>query len=477
MKKATDFIVEKRNIILIIFIILTGISIFTATKVNINSDISKYLPKTSETKIGKDIMEKEFEEIKEGTLNVMFKNLSNEQKQEKLKVIKEIQGIDNVEYDESEEYNKGSHTLYKIKVKDYAGSETSKNVYEKINKMKPEAISGTIYDKFKPVLQIWIIVLAITMAMIILTILSDSYIEPWLYLFSIGIAVFINKGTNKMFQSVSNITDSITAILQLALSMDYSIMLSNRYKQERKIESDKLKAMKSALYDSFKAISSSSITTVVGLLALVFMSFTIGKDLGFVLAKGVFLSLVSIFLCLPALLLIFDNRIMNSKKKSIEFNLRKLGTFSYKTRWFQLIFIIIFIVAYLLKGNVGILYTDSQKDEIGKVFSTTNQIAIVYKNEYEDQISQYARELSKDERANQVLAYGTTLNEKLAYNEVNDKLKDLGKEDTKIDDYLLKLIYYNYYNKNTKDSMTLNEFIKFIKSDIYDNKKVSEKIE
>ena len=109
------------------------------------------------------------------------------------------------------------------------------------------------------------------MAMVILIILSESYVEPFLYLISIGVAVFINKGTNIMFDSVSNITDSITAILQLALSMDYSIMLSNRYRQEREIEKDKLKAMKSALYDSFKAISSSSVTTIAGLIALVFM--------------------------------------------------------------------------------------------------------------------------------------------------------------------------------------------------------------
>lgn len=474
MKKITDFIVNKRNIILIIFVILTGVCLYTSTKVNINSDITKYLPSTSETKIGKDIMDEEFEEQKSSELNVMFKDLSESDKKTTFKELQSIEGVSKVEYDNTEEYNNGEYTLYTLKVDDYDHSKTAENVYNEVNKnYKTEAMSGSIYDEYKPVLKLWIVVLAIAIAMVILTILSESYIEPWLYLTSIGIAVFINKGTNIMFPSVSNITDSITAILQLALSMDYSIMLSNRYRQEREKEKDKEKAMKKALYDSFKAISSSSVTTIVGLLALVFMSFTIGRDLGFVLAKGVLLSLVSIFLCLPGLLLMFDKAIISSKKKSPNLNLTKLGKFGYKTRVAQLIIIVVaFVGAYLLKGNLEILYTDSQQDKVGKYFPATNQIAIVYENKYENVISEYCKSLTSDKKANQVLCYGNTINEKLSYNELNKKFKDLGQE-TEIDDYLIKIIYYNYYNKNTNDSMTLDEFIKFIKSDIYTNEKVS----
>ncbi len=473
MKKFTDFIVEHKNIILIIFVFLTGISLYGSTKVNINSDITKYLPKTSETRIGKDIMDSSFKEQKSSELNVMFKGLTSSEKEETLEKLEKITGVSKVLHDDSEEYNNGEYTLYTLKVNDYDHSKTAENVYNEVVKNYDyKAMSGSIYNEYKPVLKLWIVALAIGMAMVILTFLSKSYIEPWLYLISIGIAVFINKGTNIIFPSVSNITDSITAILQLALSMDYSIMLSNRYRQEREKTKDKNKAMKQALFDSFKAISSSSVTTVVGLLALVFMSFTIGKDLGFVLAKGVFLSLVSIFFCLPGLLLLFDKQIINSKKKSLEFNLTKLGKFSYKTRWAQLIIIIVaFISAYLLKGNLGILYTDSEQDEVGKHFKATNQIAIIYENQYEDIMAKYCKSLKNDKKANQVLCYSNTINQKLAYNELNAKFKELG-QDTELDDYLIKLIYYNYYNKNTNDSMSLDEFIKFIKSDIYTNPKL-----
>ena len=477
MRKITNFIVKGRYVLLTLFILLAVFSLYLSTKVNINEDIMKYLPKTSETKIGKDIMEEEFSEQDSSVLNVMFKDLSDTEKKDTLKKLENINGVSSVLYENTDEYNKDKYTLYVLNVDDYDHSETASNVYNYVkDNFNTAGMSGSIYDENKPILQLWIVVVAIACAMVILIMFSDSYVEPWLYLISIGIAVFINKGTNIMFDSVSSITDSIVAILQLALSMDYSIMLSNRYKQEKKTHSNKIDAMKEALYHSFKAISSSSVTTIVGLLALVFMSFTIGRDLGFVLAKGVLLSLVSIFFCLPALLLIFDNLIEKTKKKSPKFNLTKLGNFIYKTRYIQsALIVLLFIAAYLLKGNIGILFTGSQQDKVGAVFPATNQVAIVYNNKYEKLISSYCKELEKDEKIDQVLCYSNTINEKLAYDELNKKFEDLG-QDTEIEEYLIKLIYYNYYNKDTNNKMTLNEFISFIKSDIYTNDNFSDSL-
>lgn len=470
MRRITNFIVEKRYLFLGLFILLAGVCLFLATKVNINEDIMKYLPVTSETKIGKDIMDEEFAEEESSTLNVMFKGLSNREKKTTLKKLQKIKGVSSVEYANTKEYNKGKYTLYVLNVDDYDHSQTATNVYNNVqDNFKTAGMSGSIYEENKPILQTSIVILAIAFAMLILIILSESYVEPWLYLISIGIAVFINKGTNIMFTSVSSITNSIVAILQLALSMDYSIMLSNRYKQEKENNPNKIEAMKEALYQSFKAISSSSVTTIVGLIALVFMSFTIGKDLGFVLAKGVLLSLISIFLCLPALLLLFDNLIAKTKKKTPKMNLTKLGKFSYRTRFMQAgLIVILFGGAFLLKGNINILYTASEQDQVGKVFPATNQMAIVYNNKYEDIMAQYCQKLAKDKKIDQVLCYSNTLNEKLAYEKLNQKFKDLG-QDTQIDDYLIKIIYYNYYNQDENNKMTLNEFISFIKSDIYPN--------
>ena len=478
MRKITDFIVKGRYVFLAIFIIAALFSLYLSNKVNINDDIMKYLPKTSETKIGKDIMDEEFAEQDSSVLNVMFKGLSDSEKEDTLKKLQSIDGVSSVDYENTEEYNKDKYTLYVLNVDDYDHSETATNVYNYVkDNFRMAGMSGSIYDENKPILQLWIVILAIACAMIILIILSDSYVEPWLYLISIGIAVFINKGTNIMFDSVSSITNSIVAILQLALSMDYSIMLSNRYKQEKLTHSNKIDAMKEALYHSFKAISSSSVTTIVGLVALVFMSFTIGKDLGFVLAKGVLLSLISIFFCLPALLLIFDNLIAKTKKKYPKFNLTGLGKFIYKTRYVQgVLIVILFVGAYFLKGNIGILYTGSEQDKVGKVFPATNQVAIVYNNKYEELITDYCKKLEQDEKIDQALCYSNTINEKLAYNELNKKFEDLG-QDTQVEEYLIKLIYYNYYNKDATNKMTLNEFISFIKSDIYTNDNFSDSID
>lgn len=476
MKKITDFIVEKRNFFLILFLILAGISLYLSTSVNINEDIMKYLPQTSETKLGNDIMNEEFSKQDTSTLNVMFKNLTEEEKEETRDKLKNIKGVFRVEDQKNKEENKDEYTLFVITVNDYADSTTAENVYKEIEKnFSTVGMSGSIYEANKLILHTSIVVLAIVCAMIILIVLSESYIEPFLYLITIGIAVFINKGTNIIFDSVSSITDSITAILQLALSMDYSIMLSNRFKQEKENTKDKVQAMKKALYQSFKSISSSSVTTIVGLLALVFMSFTIGRDLGFVLSKGVLLSLICIFVCLPALLLLFDSAIMKTHKKSPNVNLTKLGKFSYKTRKIQTVLIIIlFVVTYFLQGNTTILYTDSEQDKVGKIFPALNQVAIVYENKYENWISSYCKKLEKDQNIDQVLCYSNTINEKLVYGHLNSKLESLG-QDTNIEEELIRILYYDYYQKEP-NVMTIDEFISFIQSDIYGNERFKDSI-
>ncbi|MBR1413880.1 MAG: MMPL family transporter [Bacilli bacterium] len=479
MKKITDLIVRFRNIILVLFIILAGISLYISKDVTINRDIAKYLPKTSETRQGMDIMEKEFGESNTSTLNIMFEDLSNDEKSKILDELTNIKGVNEVKHDESKDYNIDNYTLYVLTVDGNSESSTAKRVFDTVTTKyedKTFATSGDVSEKNKSVLKIWVVVIAIIFAMIILIFMCDSYVEPFLFLFVIGLAVFINKGTNIMFDSVSHITDSIVAILQMALSMDYSIMLMNRYTQEKKDKKNKNKveAMKEALFKSFLSISSSSVTTIVGLLALVFMSFTIGRDLGYVLAKGVLLSLICIFMCLPGLILLFDNLIEKTKKKVFEPKLVWLGNFEYRIRHIApFLVIFLFVGSFFLKGNLGILYTGNENDEVAQVFKENNQMAIIYNNKYESDMLNLCNNINGKDI--EVLCYGNTLNEKLKYDEFNEKLSSLG-VDTKIDDYLLKILYYNYYNKNNTNKMTFNEFINFIEKDVYSNEKLNDKI-
>ena len=481
MKKITDFIVRRRNIIMVVFIFFAIVSVFLSQQVKINYEMTEYLPSDSETKIGMDIMEKEFDEEKESYLNIMFKNLTEDEKDNMYKKILEIDGVSSVDYEkESEEYNSNEYTLYVINVDDTDDSETAATVYDTVNNEFKDYefyTSGSIKDRNMTILPTWILVLAVAIVAIILIIMCESYIEPFLFLVCIGIAVLLNNGTNIIFGTVSNITSSISAILQLALSMDYSIMLINRYRQEKEKNNNNVEAMKEALYKSFSSIFSSSLTTIVGLITLVFMSFTIGKDLGLVLAKGVLLSLLVIFTCLPALILIFDKLITKTKKKAPKITLNHLGNFIYKFRSIGFILLIIlFLGSYILKGNLKILYTPSDEDKIAEVFTENNQMAIVYNNKDEEKISKYLKELEDTEKVDEVLAYGNTIGEKLKYDEFNDKLEELN-TDTKIDDYLLKILYYNYYNDNKDKTMTFNEFIKFTEDNVLNNKNLSSKID
>ena len=478
MRKVTDFIIEKRNYVLTIFIILSVVCLYLSTKVHINYDLTEYLPSTSETRIGMDIIKDEFPELDTSALNVMFKDLSTEDKNKIKDELENIEGVSSVTYDDSDKYNKDEYTLYEITVDGADDSKNAANVYKSVKdnyKDYEVYTSGEVATRNAPVLNIAVIALAIFCAMIILIIMCDSYVEPFLFLFVIGLAVFLNKGTNIIFSSVSNITTSICAILQMALSMDYSIMLMNRYTQEKEHTKNKEEAMKNALYHSFGSISSSSVTTIVGLLALVFMSFTIGRDLGIVLAKGVIFSLISIFLALPALILMFDSLIEKTQKKHFSMKLDWLGNFSFGIRHMAIfLFIIIFALSYFLKGNLQYEFTSNEQDDIARVFKENNQIALIYPSNEEDYVGDYCRSLEGTEKIDQILCYGNTINEPLKYDELKNKFSDLG-QDVDIDDYVLKLIYFNYYNKQ-ETTMTFNNLVTFIENKVYPNAELSKEI-
>ena len=443
MRKITDFIIEKRYYILVLFIILTIICGFLSTKVNINYDMAKYLPKDSNTRLGLDIMESQFKDVETSDLNIMFLDLSSDEQTQIENDLAEISNVEDVNFK-----SKDNYALYVLTITGKSDSAAAKEVYEKI-KSTYEGYnyytSGAIADVNEPVLPFSIIVLAVGCALVILIIMCESFLEPFLFLATILMAVVLNNGTNIIFSNVSFITKSIAAILQLALSMDYSIMLMNRYIQEKETETDNVKAMKNALHYSFQAISSSSITTIAGLLALVFMSFTIGRDLGLVLAKGVLFSLITIFFVLPCLILMFDKLITKTKKKSPTFNLNFLGKYSFKIRYLAIfIFLFVFIGSAILRGNLGYEYTNTEEDEISKVFTENNQIGIIYNTSDEKLMAQHLAEIEKMPKVDEVLGYGNTINEKLKYNALNPKLKSLD-ADVKIDNYLIKILYYNYF--------------------------------
>ena len=470
VKKLTDFIVEKHKTVLIVIILLTIGCGILSTKVNINRDLTKYMPSSSETSKGLNIMYDEFEKVLAMPLSVMVDDLSKEEKVKEKEYIKNLEGVASITYNDSSEYNKENHTLYELTIKGKSDSENGKRIIETLEKHYQEMnksfkIRGEVAVANAKVLPLWVVAIAVLCALIILIIMSDSYVEPMLYLVAIGLAVIINRGTNILLPSVSQITNSITSVLQLALSMDYSIMLATEYHRERIRGKKKIEAMKSALSRSFTAISASSVTTIVGMLVLILMSFTIGKDLGIVLAKGVLLCLLSIFTALPALLLIFDGLIEKTRKKAFEPKLDFLGNISFKIRKFAIvIFLLIMGIAFVAQLSVGNLYTNTDSEAIDNVFGPYNQTAIIYDLDDHDKISEFCKIKETDKKTTSVLCYNNTINEPLTSSEILKKFTKLGSE-VNIDEEIVDFIYrFKYAFDDNKISLK-NVIDKLINTD------------
>ncbi len=208
-------------------------------------------------------------------------------------------------------------------------------------------------DKEAPVY----IAIAIALALVALSITMSSYVLPFVLLFALGYAVIYNMGTNFFFGDISYITQSIAAILQLGVTMDYSVFLMDRYEEELKKHSDKRDAMANAISKTFVSLSGSSMTTVFGFLALCFMSFTLGLDIGVVMSKGVVLGVLSVVIVLPAMLMMLDNPIHRLRHKPHVPKFNKIVDFSVnKRKILAVIFVLLVIPAYIMNKNVNMYY-------------------------------------------------------------------------------------------------------------------------
>jgi predicted RND superfamily exporter protein len=467
MQKFSNFIVGKSKFILVAFTLLALCSVWMMTQVNINSDMTKYLPKDSATKIGTEIMNNEFPAA--SSFNLMIKGLSTDNKVKIADKLRTLPDVTGVSYEaNSERYNKDDYTLYIVNVGFAAETVEAMEVVNDVREaygdyditINGDAAGNTELDILPKIISIALVIL-----IIILLIMCQSWIEPLLFLLTIAVAVLINMGTNLVFNSVSEITNSIAAILQLCLSMDYSIMLLNRYRQERKLTDNKNEAMKMALQNAVTSISSSSVTTIVGMLMLCFMSFTIGRDMGLVLAKGVLLSLICIFTVLPALILIFDKTIVKTAKKSPHIKMDKIASFSYfARRVIPIVFLVIFVGSFFMRGNVGISYTTADYNKIAKVFTLNNPVVVLYQNEDESKIGTFAEKWSDINGVDSVDAYATTLGKELTYREAATTMN--------LDEVLAAQLYYYYFDEHGKPlnmKIALGEFLQFLQNDVAAN--------
>ena len=207
-------------------------------------------------------------------------------------------------------------------------------------------------------LQIFAVV--VPFCLLILFLASKSWVEPLLYLAVLFVAIFINLGTNVCFSSVSFITQAMAAVLQLAISLDYSLFLFHRYLEERDAGKDAREAVLAAVQGSLNSILASALTTIAGFLAMVLMQYSIGRDIGFVLAKGITLSFLSVILLMPVLIYLLRNVIDKTRHKPWMPSFAKLGRGAMKIRWVLVVVLVVLIVpAYLGQQQNVYLYGDS----------------------------------------------------------------------------------------------------------------------
>lgn len=247
---------------------------------------------------------------------------------------------------------------------------------------------------------------AIVVVLIILFLTTTSFWEPVLFLITIGVGVLINMGTNILMPSISYMTHSVSGVLQLALTMDYSIFLLDRFKQERLKGQNAEEAMIAAIRHSLSPISASSMTTIASFVALMFMSYTLGLDMGVVLAKGVVFSLFAVFFFLPALIVYTHKLIVKLEHKSISFHFRRTSTFLVKTRKFLPVIIIAAIIpfVYFAQKNTftygaesSLCYDGSSyaadKEIIESTFGKQNQLVVLLPKECYDKEFDFSMEL------------------------------------------------------------------------------------
>ena len=468
MKKAADIIVNGHKFFLVFMLVITVLCGLLIPKVEINTDMTKYLPDDSSMAQGIELMKDNFSDMSVSqTIRVMFKGLNEEQIVAIKTYLEQIQNVDSVSYvANSEDYNKDGYTKFVVNTSFTYGSPEEVEIENTIKKAFASYDMELMNDNASSMEMPWVMIgVALVLLLVILFIMSGSWFEPILFLIAIGFAVVINMGTNLVLGSVSQITMSIAAILQLVLSMDYSIILMNRYRQEKANYDDNEDAMKVAWQGAFSSVMSSGMTTVIGLSMLVFMSFKIGMDLGVVLAKGVFLSMVCVLTVLPALILIFDEKIEDTEKKELHIPMGLLSRFQYKARKpIAIFFVILFVVSFFAQNLSKTVYTLSPEDPIADVFTPSNPIVVLYNNDDEQKMSELAVKLEKDENVKSVMSYSTTLGREFTSQGMVDMIDSMGIP-MSIDSSLLDVIYYSYYGGKLLP-MTASEFMNFISKEI-----------
>ena len=393
MIKICGFIVDKRNLFFLLFGLLIIFSAISRNWVKVENSMSYYLPGTTETRQCLDLMEEEF--ITYGTCNVMVANVSYAQAEDILDILENSDGVFSVTFDDTEDHYTNGSAYYNVTF-DYdenddeclAALDTLKGELEGYDYYLTTSLGDTQSELIAEEMNtISVLVAVVVVSVLLLT--SQAYAEVPVLLITFLSAAIIQMGSNFVFGTISFVSNSVTIVLQLALSVDYAIILLNRYKEEH-ANLPAREAIIIALSKAIPEISGSSLTTVGGLIAMTFMQYKMGPDLGIVLIKAIGLSLCSVFLLMPGVIMLFSKLMDTTKHKNFVPNIPFVGKFAYATRYIiPPIFILLIIAGWRISSDCPYVFgystiTPPLENSVQKAekleesnFGSSNMVALI----------------------------------------------------------------------------------------------------
>ena len=401
-EKIATFVVDRRNLFFLLYIFLVIFCIFSIGWVEVEDDITAYLSEETETKQGLEKMNDNF--VTYGSARVMVSNISYSKALEISEDLENIEGVTSIEFDNSSNHFNDSSALFSVTFDGETQDEISKQAMLEIRdelKGYDTYIDSEVGVDAGADLAAEVKVIMVIAAIIIVTVLtitSRSYAEVAVLVMTFGLAAIINMGTNFLCGKISFISNSVTIVLQLALAIDYAIILCHRFSDEHKTL-DTREAAIVALSKAIPEIASSCLTTISGLAALAFMNFGIGLDLAIVLIKAIFCSLLSVFTFMPGLLVLFSKLIDKTKHKNLLPKITAVGKFANLTKYvIPPIFVLIIAVGCYFSNKCPYVYTYNEletanasemqiaKTHIRENFGSNNMLAIVVpKGSYENE--------------------------------------------------------------------------------------------
>ena len=393
MTKLATFIVDKRNLFFLLTAIALIFSVFSRSWVEVENDLTTYLPEASETRQALNVMEEQFTTY--GTAEIMAANLTYDEAEALEETISAVKGVQSVDFDRTADHYAHASALYTVT---FAYDESDDRCLEALGAVK-EALAGqdlyistdlgnTLAETIDAEVSVIMVYVAV-IVVIVLILTSQTYGEVPVLLLTFVTAMLLNQGTNFLLGKISFVSNSVTSILQLALSLDYAVILCNHFKEQR-LTLPVREAAIAALSKAIIEISASSLTTVGGLCAMLFMQFRIGADMGICLIKSIVFALLSVFIVMPGLLVLFGPLIERTHHRDFIPKIPFVGRIDYATRYVvPAVFLVVIALGSHFSADCPYAYgystlhtpklneTQIAENRIEEDFGSSNMLALI----------------------------------------------------------------------------------------------------